>query len=555
MPFPLATVQSALQDQWNVAVIGSGYGGSIMAARLAQAGVPQICVLERGKEWLPGDFPDSLGELADNLRLSNLPANRLGLFDYMLNSEIDVLRGNGLGGTSLINANVAIRPDDEFFEKAHWPTEIRELFSSGELWNYYSRAEVALGVMQHPRGMQLRKVLAMKRRADQLPGSDFRLLNLAVNHDIDGVNDEEIEQKPCIDCGDCFSGCNVGAKNTLNFNYLPMARNAGASIFTRIEVSHIEARADGKYVVHYNANENHGQGPERLLVANHVIVSAGALGSTEILLRSKQNGLEITGQLGAHFSGNADFVAIAYNNNERTDVLGYGNQPGSMRSAVKPGPSIVSGLSYNRSLDFSRRYIVEDFSFPLALVDAARRAFPFIVGRDTDSGIADKFLELQRMGMDLVSWNPLGALNRTMVYLAMGADDSVGKISLDPLGKLRIDWPGVPDQAIFREMNAEIERHAETLGGTFIENFRWTFLGGRNLITVHPLGGCRMARDADQGVVDARGRVYNGEGGVHAGLFVVDGSMVPSAAGVNPFLTISALSERIAEQLAAELTS
>ena len=261
MSFPLSTDHSQLKEQWNVVIIGSGYGGSIMAARLAQAGVTDVCVLERGKEWLPGDFPDSLSGLGDNFRFSNLPRNRLGLFDYMVNGEIDVLRGNGLGGTSLINANVAIRPDNEFFEMAHWPDEIRNLFNSGDIWTYYTRAEAALRVVPHPRGMDLRKVQALKKRADQLPDHDFGLLKLAVNHQFDGPNDAGIEQKPCIDCGDCFSGCNVGAKNTLNFNYLPTTRSAGAQIFTRIEISHIESRPDGKYVVHYNVNRPDGNPP------------------------------------------------------------------------------------------------------------------------------------------------------------------------------------------------------------------------------------------------------------------------------------------------------
>ena len=116
-------------------------------------------------------------------------------------------------------------------------------------------------------------------------------------------------------------------------------------------------------------------------------------------------------------------------------------------------------------------------------------------------------------------------------------------------GKLSIDWPGVGEQTIFERINAELFQHAKALGATFIESPVWSFFNARRLITAHPLGGCPMGETQHTGLVDDCGRVFKGEGdrSIHPGLFIADGSIIPTAIGVNPFLTISALSEYIAQ--------
>ena len=149
-------------------------------------------------------------------------------------------------------------------------------------------------------------------------------------------------------------------------------------------------------------------------------------------------------------------------------------------------------------------------------------------------------------------------MNHSMVYLVMGHDDAKGTIHLktnflDPLGRIEIDWDDVGRQAVFGLMNEEIRRHARTLGARFISNPAWSFVNLRNLITAHPLGGCPMGDDHLQGAVDEFGRVYASDGSIHEGLFVADGSMLPTAIGVNPFMTISAVSERVAERLVRKL--
>ncbi len=187
-------------------------------------------------------------------------------------------------------------------------------------------------------------------------------------------------------------------------------------------------------------------------------------------------------------------------------------------------------------------------------VDIARTAFAFLLGRDTDpNDFSDNLAEFGRRARDFGGIDPRlegGALNYTLLYLVMGHDDAGGRIALHPLTKEgQVRWPGVGDQAIFRRMNDLQLAHATVLGSTYIENPLWGFTPARTLTTVHPLGGCPMGEDAARGLVNDRGQVYDEQGNLHEGLHVADGSIVPTSIGVNPFLTISALSERIADQL------
>lgn len=541
-----------LRDDYSTVVIGSGYGGAITAARLAERGLP-VCLLERGKEWRIGEFPDEFKELAANVRNKKHP---LGLLDYYLCRDIDVLKGNGLGGTSLVNANVAIRPDPELFVDERWPSVYRDLAASGDLWRYYERAERMLRVRPHPQALELTKVQMVKKRADQLSDARFGPLNIAVSFDPEGPNHVGVHQKPCIGCNDCITGCNVGAKNTLYMNYLPYAKQKGVEIFTQTEVLHIEKGAGG-YTVVYRRNHVDGFGAPRRLRARNVILSAGSLGSTEILLRSRENGLSVSDRLGTSFSGNGDYLGLAYNGDFRTNVMGFGNRLGSERSQVQPGPTIVSAIQYHRGKPFRDRMTVQDFSaLPSGLVNFFRFSLPAlaITGLDMDEGFRDKAEELQRIGRDVAGWNPEGAENHSMVYLVMAMDDAGGRMQLDEDGRVEINWPrlrNLEKDPLFQRIDQELREHARTLGATYVHLTRPKLFGVDNLITAHPLGGCSMGENADTGVVDADGHVYDGQGGIQEGLRVVDGAIVPSPIGVNPFLTISALAERIAERMGA----
>ncbi len=154
----LATPWEQRKNAYDFVVIGSGYGGAISAARLATADLNpkrSICILERGKEWQPGDYPETL---PDVLGATRSDLNPLGLFELLNYPDISVIKGSGLGGTSLINANVAIVPDPEVFEQFHWPASI----TLDALMPYYQRAHQVLAANPHPRALQLAKVQALE---------------------------------------------------------------------------------------------------------------------------------------------------------------------------------------------------------------------------------------------------------------------------------------------------------------------------------------------------------------------------------------------------------
>ncbi|MBL8230560.1 MAG: GMC family oxidoreductase [Bryobacterales bacterium] len=532
-------------------MIGSGYGGAITAARLANTDInpkPSVCILERGKEWPVGSFPNSAESYAANLRA---PGNPLGLYEMLNFDQISVLKGSGLGGTSLVNANVAIRPDKEVFELGGWPKSL----TLAELSPYYALAEKTLNVTPHPRAGSLAKVQALERRAVEI-GTHAEHLPLAVNFTT-GPNPQGVHQEACTDCGDCVSGCNVSAKNTLYMNYLPLARQGGAEIFTQVKVESIEKTANG-WLVHGRWQETNSKSKKFTIAAGNVILAAGSINSTEILLRSAAlNKLSVSPALGTRFGGNGDFFGLSYNGDHRANTLGFGTPPVLPPQPDRPGPSIVALVRHNSGATVLNRFAIEDLSFPSAAVRAAQIVFPLAPREDTDSG--DETAERRRIDRDVLGRDPLnGALNHTMLYLCMGFDDARGTFEFErPFferdGRIRIRWDGVGEQQVFARINAEIRRHARAQGGSFVENPLWSFPGLRRLITAHPLGGCPMSDDFTAGATDSYGRVYQKDGTVHTGLFVADGALLPSALGVNPFLTISAVAERIAAKIIANL--
>ncbi|MBI3329905.1 MAG: GMC family oxidoreductase, partial [Nitrospinae bacterium] len=510
-----------------------------------------VCILERGREWPVGTFPDTLLAVASATR--HPLTNPLGLYEFLTFSDIAVIKGSGLGGTSLINANVAIVPDEEVFRQIAWPRTI----GLTELQPYYQTAIQMLAARPHPKATELLKVKALDRRARELGTKAFGL-NIAVNFDINGQNPHGVEQKPCIDCGDCVTGCNVGAKNTLYMNYLPLACNNGADIFTQTQVDWVEKLADGGWRVHGRRyNELHL--PERFtLDAGRVILSAGSLGTAEILLRSELHGLSLSPRAGTSFSGNGDFFGLAYNADDQTNVLGFGSDPNHPWRPNAPGPSIVGAVRYDPTLPLDKRIVIEDLSVPKAYVSAVMIACGALGGEDTDVG--DERDELARRLRDnpLAPYQAHNALNHSMFYLVMGHDDAKGTIRLntsilDPGGRVEIDWDDAGRQSLFTRINEELRRHARALGAHFISNPAWSFMELRKLLTAHPLGGCPLGEDSLQGAVDEFGRVFAGDASIHEGLFVADGSLIPTALGVNPFLTISALCERIADRLVRNL--
>ena len=532
----LSSPITQLAYRYDVVVVGSGYGASITAARLARAGL-SVCVLERGREWQPGEFPTDEVSLAKAVRTSLTP---LGLIDANVQSknDLDVVVGSGLGGTSLINAGISLRPEPGVFFEPEWPAAIKADVESGEMARWFSRAEEMLGAHRHDGLLDEWKVKT-HRELVEARGVKHGLMNLNVSrheHERHGV-----KLAPCTHCGDCVAGCNVGAKNTLATNYLPLARHHGAKIFTGVEVRSVAPNENG-----WELALRFSSGREGTVVARTCVLGAGSMGSTEILLRSQRAGLPLGTQVGAKFSGNADIMAMSYAGKTRTNVLGFGTRS----EGFTVGTTISSYGDFRRGpfkggAALQERFLLLQGAIPSPLRTLVARAFGAWGYASADSRQRSLIEADVKDGA-----GPDGALNHSMLLLACGHDSGTGRLVLDDDDeRVHVAWKGVGDERCFAAITDEMMALAQAHGGMFAPNPRSTLLGGSRQMTVHPLGGLPMGDDADQGAVDHLGRVFDGQGRIHLGLHVVDGAIVPRSLGVTPLLTISALAERIAEAM------
>ncbi len=553
----MARLSSPLENikaHYDVVVVGSGYGGAIAASRMARAG-QQVCLLERGKEFQPGDYPNSLRAAAPEMQ-ADMPQGHIGcatgLYSFYVNPDMNVFQGCGLGGTSLVNANVSLRPEPRVFEDARWP---QELLTDGLLEEGYRHAEEMLEPAPYPNDQpQLAKLQALEACAASLKQPFYRPpINVTFR---DGLNHAGVFQRACNLCGDCVSGCNIGGKNTLAMNYLPDASAHGAELYTEVRVRHVERR-EGNWVVYYQplgtARERF-DAPELFVTAETVILSASSLGSTEILLRSREKGLPLSDELGRHFTGNGDFIGFGYNTDREVNAMGMGTQTPDKQDPV--GPCITGIIDMRNQAELNDGIIVEEGSPPGALavpMPEVLTAIGTVIGKDTDPGFKDRIDEKFREWQSLLLGARHGATRNTVVYLVDAHDDGNGRMYLQD-DRLRIEWTGVGGQPVFTEINERLELFTKALGGTYVMNPLASKLLGNDLVTVHPLGGCAMARDAEHGVVNHKGQVFSGAQGkaVHEGLYVADGAVMPRPLGVNPLLAISALAERTCALLAKD---
>jgi cholesterol oxidase len=372
-----------------------------------------------------------------------------------------------------------------------------------------------------------------------------------------GLNHAGAEQGACVDCGDCVTGCNYGAKNTVLMNYLPQARGRGAEIYCGTRVARVERRGE-RWRVHFGVLQSDGKSfsaADHSVSADVVVLGAGALGSTEILLRSRGAGLTLSAALGQGFSGNGDMVGLVYNADRPVNGVGWGRRSPAGRAPV--GPCSTGLIDARAGVDPEQGFIMVDGTMPGAFgkwLPATLIALDKLTGRDTDSGPGDRMRESGRAWLSKLFGPYVGAVHHTQVCLVVAQDDAAGRLGLEN-GRLVLRWPDVGRQAAFRRASEAMHSAAAALGGTYIANPIWHEWLGRKLITGHPLGGCPMAEDARAGVVNHKGQVFSVESGtgVHPGLYVLDAAAVPRALGVNPLLAITALAERSAEHLLRDL--
>lgn len=557
------------KSHYTVIVVGSGYGAGVAASRLARAG-QEVCVLERGKEMLPGEYPNKLADAQGAMQF-NVAGGRIGspdaLFEVHVNDDQYALVGCGLGGTSLINANVALELDKRLLDQAHWPAAFREDPQAIDI--YYERAREMLAPNPYPdTHPALGKLDALEHSAKAM-GKRFYKTPINVNFE-DKTNRFGVPQPACTNCGDCVSGCNVGAKNTTLMNYLPDAANHGAQVFTHAKVLWVEQEGEN-WRVHV---EDMRGGGTRTITAEHVILGAGALGSTEILLRSREKGLALSDRLGASFSGNGDALGFAYDSylkcHKDGDVLtadpihAVGIGASDAPKEVYPGPCITGVIDMRDHDDPRKGLVIEEGVAPGILAAALAPAFFFgeaLADGFTRFGfdqVKPRLLDAKAMGEavqsdpgSIAEWAYKGPMARTQTYLVMSVDDSGGRLALED-DRIAIHWPRAGQQRTFRRDDDKMREAAQAIQAQYFSDPLWSDPMGKKLVTVHPIGGCGMGDDATTGVVDDSCRVFAGASGasVHRGLYVCDGAALPGAVGVNPLLTITAVAERAVEKMA-----
>ncbi|MTI23152.1 GMC family oxidoreductase [Fulvivirga sp. RKSG066] len=541
-----------MKPHYEVVVVGSGYGGSIAASRLSRAGMG-VCLLEKGKEFTPGTFPNNIKEAKKEMQFNKKSlqiGKQNGLYDFVLGDDISVFKGCGLGGTSLVNANVSIEADPRVFEDKIWPEELRN--DIGAINEGIERARKMLRPNPYPEGRdgypELAKTRAMRISAKALK-REFRMLDINVNFS-SGKNNVGVYQPRCKSCGDCVTGCNLGAKNTTHMTYLPDSFNHGAEIFVETGVHHVE-KVNGHWKIFftaYSTDRDKFDAPLMSITADNVILSAGALGSTEILMRSKKYGLEVSEMLGKRFSGNGDFLAFGYNNDMPINGIG---RPNSFSGAEidEIGPCITSVIDTRKESSLEDGMTIEEGSIPSPIKDLmtpALFAFSRLTGRDTDRGFKDFIREKWREVTSFFRGPYWGSVKHTQVYLVMANDDGMGSMHLGKSDEAVIEWKDVGRQKIFEKISEQLHEVSRALGGRYVRNPTWSKLMNFDLMTVHPLGGCVMGDTAKQGVVNHKGQVYNGTEGskVYKSLYVMDGAVFSRSVGTNPLLTISGISER-----------
>ena len=561
---------------YEAVIVGSGFGGSIMAYELAKAGM-KVCVLERGRAYPPGSFPRSPREMSRNVWD---PSERLyGMFDLWSFRKSEAVVASGLGGGSLIFANVLIRKPPEWFKRdlpdgtqEDWP------LSYADLEPHYDNVERMLGGQAFPRDELPANATAKARafaeaatNAGLKPYNPLLTVTFA-NHgeppDIGRpirettANLHDAPRSTCRLCGECDIGCNYGSKNSLDFNYLSAAKQSGADIKTMSEVrsfcpvSHDDPSLGYKvqYVQHDPADKTpSSQLPLTEITCQRLVLAAGTLGTNYLLLRNHHYFPRISHQLGSGYSTNGDLIAFVMRCKEDT----AGTTEGRILDPSR-GPVITTSAQI--AFPSGKGGLIQDAGYPEFvswLVEASNvsgfipRMFRFVVNRLIGWWTQEPRSEIDAEISRLVG--PAVFSSTSLPLLGMGCDTADGRLRLRKarLGGgafLDVDWVSRHSAECFDTLTAQCQTLATKMGGTLVTNPLTRFLN--RVITVHPLGGCPMGNDVDSGVVGRNGEVFN-----YPNLFIADGSIMPGPVGSNPSLTIGAIARFIAVDIVARRNS
>lgn len=520
-------------DDW--IVIGSGFGGSVSALRLAERGY-RVRVIEKGRRYRSSDFPKTNWDLRRWLWLPQLGFR--GFFQMSFLPHLTVFHGVGVGGGSLTYANTLAMPRHGFFTAESW-AHLADWAT--ELAPYYPLARRMLGSAPVPARTLGDHLLAEIASDMQLPAPEPTEVAVYFGTPGERVADPYFdgagpERVGCTHCGACMTGCRVGAKNTLDQNYLYLAEQQGAVVEAETEVLHVQPRAEGGYRVRVRGR--HGR--TKSFTADRVIFAGGVMGTLPLLLRMQADpdGLpSLSKRLGEGVrsnneallgvidpAGERDFtegVAItsilATDANSSLEPVRYGRGSGFFRLITLP---YAPGATFwARALGALRGFWRQPLRWLRAqwVRDFARSSQILLYMRTLEGSMR------VRLGR---SWR-----SAFQVGLQSVVDD--------PLYAPRAFMPEATDLA---------QRFADKVEGVTATMFTETLLGVPS--TAHILGGCCMGVDASDGVIDLNHQVFG-----YPGLYVIDGSAVSANPGVNPSLTITALAERAMARIPTRVRS
>jgi cholesterol oxidase len=522
-------------ETFDYVIIGSGFGGSVSAMRLAERG-KKVLVLEKGKRFADDDFAKSNWNLRRYLWKPVLRC--FGILQISALRDVVVLHGAGVGGGSLCYAGVLMRPDAEAFAAPAW-SELRDWKTLLE--PYYTKAERMLGVAPNPRLSPADEVLR-EIAGEMGVGETFRPTTVGAFFGEEGEEGVEVPdpyfggdgppRKGCTHCGACMVGCRDNAKNTLPKNYLWFAETHGAAIRSESEARDIrplpDDHSDGaRYEIETRSSTGWSPGRSRIVRARNVIVSAGTLGTLELLFRCR----EVTGSLPRISLRLGDLVRT---NSEA--LVGSVSRSGEVD--YSKGIAITSIFRPDRVTN------VEPVRYPAGSGLMRLLASPMTEPGSTPARLLRILGNVVRHPIDFLRTHALPRwAERATVILVMQSEDNRIRVRFgrDLFTGFRRGLVSKPDEAAMIPPKLRIahditRRFARKTDGIPLESVNESLLN--TPMTAHILGGCPIGRDDLEGVVGPDFQVHN-----YPGLYVIDGSIMPANPGVNPSLTIAALAE------------